>query len=68
MFGQFPIWASLRTEFYWAHYLWYYPFNVVLTFGIGYLWYAVEKEYFWDRRKRFTKNRLALLKEKGLIK
>jgi hypothetical protein len=68
MFGRFPIWASLHTEFYWANYLWYYPLNVALTFGIGYLWKTVEDEYFWNRKKRFSKNRLALLKSKGLIK
>jgi hypothetical protein len=68
MFGQNAIWATLGTEFYWAHYLWYYPFNLVLTFGVGTIWYTLEKEILWDRKKRLNKNRLELLKAKGFIK
>ena len=68
MFGNFPIWASLGTERYWAHYLWYYPFNLVFTFAVGTIWHTLEKELIWDRKKRFNKNRLALLKAKGFVK
>jgi len=68
MFGDYPIWSSLGTQYYWLNYVWYYPLNLVLTFSLGSLWYQLENKFIWEQNKNLEKRRYNLLKMKGWIK
>jgi hypothetical protein len=52
-------------------YLWFYPLNVVITFGIGVIWYTLGKRFWSDKHvvnKRISKKRMDIMKSKGWIK
>ncbi len=67
MFGDTPIFASFGGEFYWAHYIWYYPFNLLFTFSLGILWYNLENKYVWERMKLADSRRYEHAKARGRI-
>ncbi len=52
-------------------YLWFYPLNLIVTFGIGVIWYALDK-YMWERKttskSKISKKRMEMMKAKGWIK
>lgn len=52
-------------------FLWFYPLNLIVTFGIGVTWYALEKlirERKTTHRSKISKKRLDMMKAKGWIK
>ena len=62
-----PMWASIGGTNYWINYIWYYPFNLIVTFSLGILWNSLETKLLWERKTKLKKRQMQFAKKQGWV-